>query len=221
MNYNVIGEGMKAKKSLTDLLREEVEKSPTLESEKVQENTDDQLIELNAEAIETLPMNTPDNPSAKPSNPTKAELEATVTELKAALEAAKHQEETFADLKAALEESYRKEGALQQQISDLQSDLQHQKKSVHKLEKEVEKVDRLQTELEQAKQAAFQLAEANEKLIQELNTLKKPKKDLKENENKIIAQPSESSLQTYHPPERPIQKESDKPADFAKTTWLL
>lgn len=213
---------MKAKKSLTDLLREEVDKSPSLESEKGEETTDDQVIESNTEAVEKLSMNTPAKPSARTTTPTKVELEETIIELKAALEEAKHKEETFSELKEDLEAAYSKEGALKQQISDLQSDLQHQKKSVHKLEKELEKFEELKAELAQAKKAAFQLAEANEKLMKEVNSLlKKENKDLKEHETQITHQPAATSIRTYHPPERPIQKESEKPADFAKTTWLL
>lgn len=202
------------KKSLTDLLREEVEKSPNLESEEVEKTTDDQNIKPDTEPLETLTMNMPGKPSAKQSIPTKADLEATITELKAALEEAlqKHQESPFAELKDDLEEAYRKEGALQQQISDLQSDLQHYKKSVHKLEKELEKTESLKTELEQAKKAALQLAQANEKLTQEINTLKK-------GETQIQKGPGHEII--YHPPDRPIQKDSDKPADFAKNSWLL
>lgn len=200
------------KKSLTDLLREEVEKSPSLE-EQVEEMTDDKIIKQEPE-VETLPMNIPAKPSAKQSIPTKAELEATITELQAALEEAqqKHQDGPFAELKNDLEEAYRKEGALQQQISDLQSDLQHYKKSVHKLEKELEKTDHLKTELEQAKKAAMQLAEANEELTQEVKTVNK-------GETQIQKGPGHEII--YHAPDRPIQKESDKPADFAKTSWLL
>lgn len=200
------------KKSLTDLLKEEVEKSPSLE-EPVKEITDEQTIKPDLQPLETLSMNMPDKPSTKQSIPTKADLEATITELKAALEeASKHQESPFAELKDDLEEAYRKEGALQQQISDLQADLQHYKKSVHKLEKELEKTESLKTELEQAKKAALQLAQANEKLTQEINTLQK-------GESQIQKGPGHEII--YHPPDRPVQKESDKPADFAKNSWLL
>ena len=210
-----------AKKSLTDLLREEVEKSPDLELENAGENTDDEIIEPNTESVEKLPMNTSDKPSAKHASATKAELEATITELQAALKEAQHKEETFAELKADLEEAYRKEGALQQQINDLQSELQHQKKSVHKLEKELEKIEHLKADLQQAKKAAVQLADANEKLIEEVNTLKKgdlKKGDLKKAEETPKG-PGHEII--YHAPDRPIQKENDKPADFAKTSWLL
>ena len=222
MKYSVIGEKMKAKKSLTDLLREEVEKSPTLASEKGEETTDDEVIEQNAEEVEKLSMNTPAKPSTRSNSPTKAELEETITELKAALEEAKHKEETFTELKDDLEKAYSQEGALKQQISDLQAELQHQKKSMNKLEKELEKFEAVKTELAQAKKAAFQLAEANEKLMREVESFSKQQNnDLKEQENKITHQPAATSSPTYHPPERPIQKESEKPADFAKSSWLL
>lgn len=80
-------------------------------------------------------MNTPAKPSARHATPTKAELEATVTKLRAALEEAQHKETTLTELKDALEESHRKEGSLQQQISDLEANLQHQQKLVDKLQK--------------------------------------------------------------------------------------
>ncbi len=166
-------------------------------------------------------MNTSAKPSARRSPLTKAQLEATVSELRAALEEAKHKaaktEETedFAELKDSLKEFQRKEDYLKQQIVDLQSDLQHQKEALHKMQTDLEKSEKLKIELEQAKKAAIQLAKANEKLTQEVNTLKKENENLKAQEHK------ELELEPYHVPERPIQKETDKPADFAKTSWLL
>ncbi len=192
-----------AKKSLTDLLREEVEKSPELEGENVQEIT----------AVEKSQMNEQSKSRTKP--PTKAELEAIVAELRAALEeaekAAQEKEETFADLKNDLKESHKKERHLQQQITDLQSELQQQKKSVKKLQKELEELEYLKTEFEQAKTAALHLAELNEKLTKEINTLKTENEDLEADRDTIPASQ----------PGRPIQQENDKPVDFAKNTWLL
>ena len=161
-------------------------------------------------------MNTPAKPSARRSTLTKAQLEATVAELRAALEKAKQnsdQAEAFADLKDSLEESHKKESYLQQQIVDLQSELQQQKESLQKIQKDIEKSEKLKIELEQAKKAAIQLAAANEKLTQEVDTLKKENEGLKAHGHK--------ELEEYHIPERPIQKETDKPADFAKNSWLL
>jgi chromosome segregation ATPase len=200
-----------AKKSLTDLLREEVKKSSQPESPTVQETTDDEFIEQDAKTVEKSPMNTPAKSSAQRSNLTKAQLEATVTELKAALKEAQNKEATFADLKDSLEESHSKETALQQQITELQSELDHQNKSLHKLQKELEKLADLKTEAEQAKKAASHLAKANEKLSQEVDALKKENEDLK----------AHVPNQLEHRPGRPIQKETEKSGDFAKNSWLL
>jgi chromosome segregation ATPase len=218
-----------AKKSLTDLLRQEVEKSSTLEAETVLETSDDEFAEQDTNTVEKLPMNTSAKPNARRATPTKAQLETTITKLKAALEEAQqkesafkaaleeaqhqHQDEdtAFAALKESLEESHRKEGALQQQISDLQSDLAHQHKSLDKLQKELEKIADLKKEFEQAKKAASQLAQANEKLTEEINALKK--------ENEHLA--TQRSSVPQHQPGRPIQTESGKSPDFAKNSWLL
>jgi predicted nucleic acid-binding protein len=154
--------------------------------------------------------------------PEKSQLEATIQELKVALQEVQHkevqhQEETFTELKHALEEAHRKEGALQQQITDLQSELQHQIKFVHKLQTELDKVEQLKSDFDQAKKAALLLAEANEKLMQENNSLKKSQEKQKEPEK--ISLKKEVKLEPL--PKRPIQKESEKPADFASKSWLL
>ncbi len=206
-----------AKKSLTDLLREEVEKSSEPGGEKIQKTTDDELLEQDSESVETLTMKTPAKSIARRPTTTKAELEATVTKLRAALEEAQHKEETFDSLKEALDESHRKEGALQQQISDLHSDLEHERKSVHKLEKQLEQIDQLKKELDQAKKAAVQLAAANEKLIEEVKNLKKQNEDVKPKEKMTLNHMPEK----HHMPERPIQKETETPVDFATKSWLL
>jgi chromosome segregation ATPase len=205
-----------AKKRLTDLLREEVEKSPDINSATERKTNDDEDIEQNAEAVEKSPMNTPAKPNARrsvatKSTATKAELEATVAELKAALEEAQKKETSFADLKESLEESHRKEKALQKQITELQAELHNQNESLQKLQKNLEKIADLKTEFDQAKKAAVQLAEANEKLTQEINALKKENESLTVEEHRM-QEPM---------PGRPIQKENERPADFAKTSWLL
>ncbi|NEQ23067.1 MAG: hypothetical protein F6K28_28720 [Microcoleus sp. SIO2G3] len=216
-----------AKKSLTDLLHEEVKKSSNQEGKTNQNNTDDEPTKQSDKTVEKLPMNPPNQPGTRRTAATKADLEATIKELRAALKEAQNQEETFVDLKNTLEEAYKKEGALEQQISDLQSDLQHQKRLVHKLEKELEKLEPLKKEFEQAKKAALQLAEANEKLTQEINSLKKANETPKEQkpsavkEQKVSVIKEQEHTPRYQPPARPVQKEADKPADFATKSWLL
>lgn len=211
-----------AKKSLTELLRQEVEKSPEVELKTLQETTAAASLDRDTEKST---MNRQTSSSARRSNQTKAQLEATVKELKAALEEAQNQEKTFTDLtdlKEALEEANKRESSLQEQISDLQTSLQQQQEYLQKLQKELGNIDQLKMELVQAKEAATQLAKANEKLTQEINTLKKDNTPKKDNTLKKAKEPLQvQRRQPRHSYERPIQKESEKPADFAKKSWLL
>ncbi len=166
-------------------------------------------------------MTSPNNSRTKRSTLTKAELEATVSQLRAALgkaeNAALEKEKSFADLKDALEDAHSKEKSLKIEIADLQTDLYHQKKSIQNLQKDLDKVSQLKAELEKVKTSAIQLAQTNEKLMQEIDTLKKENKELKAHET--IKKQENNSL----PPKqgRPIQKESEKRVDFATKSWLL
>lgn len=199
------------RKKLTDLLREEVAKSP----ESNNEITSAQGVNEDADPVEESAMTTEIIPETTSSNP--KDLEKTVTELKSALAAAQAKEKVLTELQDALVESNKKEASLQKQITDLQQDLHQQKRSVSILQKEVEKVEKiehLKTELDQAKQAAIQLAQVNEKLAKEIDALKKENQALKGTPNRIV----ESRNQQI---QRPIQKADDTPPDFAKNTWLL
>lgn len=114
-------------------------------------------------AVEKLLMNTPAKPRTTTRNqqPTKSQLEATIRELKAALKEAQeketqhhepqHHDESFDELKHALEEAHRKEGALQQQLTDLQSELQHQNqdKNFDELKHALEEAHRKEGSLQQ------------------------------------------------------------------------
>lgn len=150
------------------------------------------IIEVTAEKIseveaEELPAETLDETSAK------ADLELTITELK-----------------AALEQAHQKESSQQQQIAELQSKLDEQKTILKQLQQNLEQAKSLKVELEETKKAALQLAEANSKLMQEVNAVKKQedlrvKSDKKPNRRAEILDP----IQT------------ERPADFAANTWLL
>ncbi|NEP10811.1 MAG: hypothetical protein F6K14_11455 [Symploca sp. SIO2C1] len=208
-----------AKKSLTDLLREEVDKSPQLAADTVPETNNDQLLDQDTEAVEKIPMST----TKSISNLTKAQLQATVTELRGALkkaqealEQAQNQQESFANLQEALQNSQKNEASLKEEVTELKADLERQAKSVQKLEEELKQMNQIKKEFEEAKKAAIQLAETNEKLTQKVNGMKKDDKDMTLQTKKL---PNQSLVP--HTPNRPIQKESDKPADFAKKTWLL
>jgi chromosome segregation ATPase len=158
------------KKRLADLLQEETQKSPDLETDIIQEPAPDQPSEPDPTVSEAEPLyETTEEPSpvkmsaspqAKRTSPTKAELETTVTELREALQAAKG-----------------KEDFLQQQITDLQSDLHEQKILVQKLQAELGQTNEIKAEFEQAKKVILQLSEASSKPTQEVNTRKKENKD--------------------------------------------
>ncbi len=158
---------MTTKKRLSDLLREEAQKSPS-EAEAIQEAASEPL-EPDPTLSETEPIHeTTDQPS--PLNtatstkriPTKAELETTVSELR-----------------EALNESHGKENSLRQQIADLKSDLQEQKILLQKLLAELEPTNQIKAELEQAKKVILQLLEDSSKNTQEVNTQRKEKEDSK------------------------------------------
>lgn len=175
---------MTTKKRLSDLLREEAQKSPS-EAEAIQEATS-KPIEPDPTLSETEPSHDLDQPSplntATPAKriPTKAELETTVSELR-----------------EALNESHRKENSLQQQIADLKSDLQEQKILIQKLLVELEPTNQIKAELEQAKKVILQLLEDSSKNTQEVNPQRKEKESrsqklaLKESSNTSI-QPTSS-----------------------------
>lgn len=138
---------MNNKKRLSDLLRDEAQRSPDTESI-------EEVVDLAADTTlaETEPLDETDvsavNTSSrtKRTNPTKAELETTLTELQAALQAAQIREEH-----------------LGQQIANLQLELQEQKTLVHNLQPTLEQTNQLKTELEQAKKVILQLSEINSK----------------------------------------------------------
>ncbi|MBW4647235.1 MAG: hypothetical protein KME06_00830 [Kastovskya adunca ATA6-11-RM4] len=236
-----------ARKKLTDLLREEVEK-PT-------EQTGEKVREINA--VNKSQMNTPANRSQR-SNPTKADLEATIKELRAALREAPNPEDSSTELKDALQAAKERETTLQKQVAQLQSELEQQQKLVQDLKKDLQKLNALQSELKEAKNAAVNLADVNEKLIQQVNSVKKETTALAPQVNSVRKETTalaprvnsasesppqevnslrkgtnifknqvnsalvpQSTMPKYQGHLRPIEKEGEKPDDFAKNTWLL
>ena len=119
------------RKRIEDLVREEAQKSPQSEDDAVQ--AADTEKPLQPEVLE--PEETDSGAAtARRVSSTKADLEATVKELKAALQASEGDNRSW-----------------QQKTATLQSDLQEQKTVVEKL----------QVELEQAKQVILKLTESN------------------------------------------------------------
>lgn len=120
------------RKRLGDLVRQEAKES---RSEDEADNTT--ALEVEATVVPEASEEAEDESSAsgaKRSNPTKADLETTVKELKAALQAAESDNNSWQEKNSALE-----------------SDLQKQKTLV----------DKLQVELEEAKQTILKLTESN------------------------------------------------------------
>ena len=160
------------KKSLADLLREEAQKSPDLETEAIEEIAPAQPLEPNANLCETEPLyettdeSSPVNmstaPRAKRTSPTKAELETTVSELR-----------------EASQEAHRRENSLQQQIANLQSGLQEQKILVQKLQLGLEQTNHIKEELEEARKVILQLTEINSKTTKEVNPPREQKEDIR------------------------------------------
>ena len=134
------------RKRLEDLVREEAQKSLKPENEAA---TAEQTIELEATVVPETD-NDQSLSGAKRATPTKADLETTLKELKAALQAAEEDNSSW-----------------QQQTATLQSDLQEQKTLVEKL----------QVELNQAKQLILKLTESNSPPPQKENPQPSPKEN--------------------------------------------
>lgn len=184
---------MARKQSLSDLIQEEAQKFNPSEGEPA--------IEVNAQAVVEEEATTPDETSQQPleiptnkrTNPTKADLEAIIKELK-----------------ASLETSQQNEKALQQQIADLQSALTEQQASVERVTKE----------LDDAKKTVLQLAEANSQLIEENKSLKeKPQPPVHKPQEQPSYKPvtyRKSHRITENLPTQP----NESPEDFSANTWL-
>jgi chromosome segregation ATPase len=72
-------------------------------------------------------------------------------------------------LKSDLEASRDRESKLQQQVTDLQSELKASQAQISQLKEYLEQADRLKAELDEAKKDNLKLAEANIKLTEEAN----------------------------------------------------
>lgn len=146
-----------ARKRLSDLLRDEAQK-PAPATERPSKAAAKPAARRPARSTKATPTEEPPAPveasvvETPPSNP---ELEAAI-----------------AQLQSLLSQAQQREQSLQQQISGLETELHHQQQQVQQLQEHLTKANRLQPELEQAKKAALQLAEANQKLTQELESLR-------------------------------------------------
>jgi len=149
--------------------------------------------------------------------------EATVAELRASLEKAHQREEsTVAELRAGLEKAHKREYELQENVYQLKSELYEQKSLVQQLEQALVQANlKIKNELEQAKKTALELAEANGKLIEEIQGFKKDKQEKPTPQaivpKKQITVPKKSiPIIEKLPPEKP-----GDPAKTSSPMWLL
>ena len=197
------------KKRLSDLLQEEAQKSSPPEGETTIEVTAipihspvDEVEEAASNSTESDPTLLVEETTAKRTNLTKVELEATVKELT-----------------QTVEQVRQKEATLEQQIVELQSALSEQKEFALRLKKE----------LKEAKQAAVYLAEANSKLTEDINSLEKEKKintlEQEKNINTLKPEPKipkqTNYKKSYQKLENLPQKQPQGSIDASPQTWLL
>ncbi|QDL11566.1 hypothetical protein DP113_30140 [Brasilonema octagenarum UFV-E1] len=236
------------KKRLSDLLQEEAQKLSPSEGEttidvdavaddnsSTSSDSDTENEEETQQAAETT--------TSKRTTPTKAELEATVKELKEALEKAQKKETSLVkqlkntlektqqnqasvvnELKETMEKTQKKEASVVKQLKETLEKAQEKEASLQQqitdLELDVSKhkilAASLKTELDDAKKAAIQLAEANSQLTETITTLQQPK------QNALVPKTYKKSypLAQRLPEGRPITKDNDSD-DNSSPMWLL
>ncbi len=188
------------KKRLSDLLQEETQKSSPPEGETTMEVTTisvnspvDKVEEVASNPAEEDLTLVVEETTAKPTEPTKAELKVTVKELT-----------------QTVEQVNQNEASLDLQIVDLQSALSEQK----------ELAIRLKKELKEAKDAAIYLAEANSKLPEQINILlpEKNVNTLKQEPKKL---PQTSYKKSYRKLENLPKTQPQGSVNASNEMWLL
>lgn len=221
-----------ARKNLSDLLRQEAQKSPNSEAETVK--NDDKIIDVPALATvevaaeEVKEEASDDKTAAKRSTYTKAELETTVAELQATLETAKETEangqKEISELRSQLKKSQQNEQKLEKQLAELRSEIESQKKLLKQQEQKLEKTNQMKKELDEAKKTSLQLANANSAIEEEVKQLRKQLEDSKPKSAPLPTQPAALQVKQIRKEGKhlhfPSQK-TDNSDDFASNTWLL
>ncbi|MBW4594242.1 MAG: hypothetical protein KME46_15315 [Brasilonema angustatum HA4187-MV1] len=242
------------KKRLSDLLQEEAQKFSPSEGETTidvaavsddNSSTSSDSDTGNEVASAQLKEETQaaETTTSKRTTPTKAELEATVKELKEALEKAQKKEASLVkQLKNTLEKTQQKETSVVNELKETMDKAQKKEASVVKeLKETIEKAQQkeaslqqqitdleldvskhkilaasLKTELDDAKKAAIQLAEANSQLTETINTLQQKKQNALAPKTYKKSYPLAQRL----PEGRPITKDNDSD-DKSSPMWLL
>ncbi|MBD2356448.1 hypothetical protein H6G41_17755 [Tolypothrix sp. FACHB-123] len=203
---------VKKRVSVSDLLQEEAQKFTPNDGESAIEVTAQPVTEENV-AAEEAPTQAPETgTTARRTVPTKADLEATIKELK-----------------ESLEQSQQQEASLQKQVADLQSSVSEQKTVVKRLTKE----------LDEAKKAALHLAESNSQLIEEIKSLKQEKENIAASNSQLteeitaLTKPKETYKpvkhtynqdhyrKSYRTSEHLATTQPDESEDTSSQMWLL
>ncbi|WP_066381647.1 hypothetical protein [Anabaena sp. CA = ATCC 33047] len=184
---------MPKKHSLSDLIQEEVQKFNPSEGESAINVNAVEVAEDNAATPEETSQPIAETLTNKRSNPTKADLEATIKQLQ-----------------ASLETSQQNEMSLKQKKLELESALAQQKAAVERITKE----------LYEAKQTALQLAEANSQLIEENQSLKqKPPTPTPKQPEQPTYKPVTYRKSHLTPEKLPVQP-TESQDNFSANTWL-
>ncbi len=125
-----------------------------------------------------------------------------------------------------MEKAHKREYELQENVYQLKSELYEQKSLVQKLEQALDQANmKIKNELEQAKKTALELAEANGKLIEEIQGLKKDKqeKPTTQQTTQAIVPKKPISIPKKSIPiiEKLPQEKPGEPAKTSSPMWLL
>ncbi|MFM7450518.1 MAG: hypothetical protein ACKO24_18195 [Leptolyngbyaceae cyanobacterium] len=181
-----------ARKSLADLLREEVNKPGEAEAESPQKQGTGQA-KSHPKTSEKSATERSRQSSPKAPPPPKA------SEKKNG-EADQADAELVSRLQDELDLAQRWEASLTEQLEQLQKELEAQNTLIASLKQDLRKYDALAEELKHAKAAALQLAEANAKLTEELNHLRQ------------VAKPEPGSAQPLRSRNRTTTDSADRQA---------
>jgi uncharacterized protein involved in exopolysaccharide biosynthesis len=181
-----------AKKDLSDLLQEEVQRFTPQVGETAIEVTAQEVVEQHSSTTEdSIPT------ANRRTTPTKAHLEVTIK-----------------DLTTTLEKSQKKEVSLREQISDLKADLSTQNALVERLTTELHETKK--TALQLAEYNSQLIAE-----IEVLKKPQEPVKEAVREPVKQISQSlSINPKKSYRSPERLQELPNQANDDFANNTWL-
>ncbi len=180
-----------ARKRLSDMIKEEVQKSPDTNEEAVSSSNaqPEEIINQTTPAattenpvgeVTTAPESAPEisqlNDDLQASQNIRSQLEANFQEIQNLnAELVKDKEALQEELNAQKSLGQKLQAELRQREkreADLQTDLAAQKNLVQKFTTELQELGRVKAELEAAKTAALELASGQEKLLQELQQLR-------------------------------------------------